>query len=177
VANCHKLPATEFHRELSPVSDLEASLGNTLELLRSFRRDMTCLFTVSPVRHIRDGLVANQRSKAHLITAVHSLVASGKADYFPAYEVFMDELRDYRFYAPDLIHPGEQAVGYVWEKFEACWINPGARPVMAEVDAIRKGLAHRPLYGETEAHNRFREAIQVRIKRLRERYPHMDFGE
>ena len=177
VANCHKLPAREFSRVLSPVAALEESLQNSLEMLRAFNKEMTILFTVSPVRHVRDGLVANQRSKAHLISAVQALVASGKAGYVPAYELFMDELRDYRYYASDLIHPTEQAVDYAWERFEAAWVDPGARPVMEEVAAIRKGLAHRPLYGETPAHLAFRKALRERIEGLVRKYPHMHFED
>lgn len=176
VANCQKLPSAEFSRQLSPVALLEESIGNCLGLLRSRKEELTCLLTVSPVRHVKDGLVSNQRSKAHLITAVHALVSSGKAHYFPAYELFMDELRDYRFYAPDLIHPTEQAVEFVWERFEEAWIDPGARPVMAEVDAIRKGLAHRPLHGDTVEHRRFMDTLRQRITDLQRRYPHMRIG-
>ncbi|MEJ2585185.1 MAG: GSCFA domain-containing protein [Robiginitalea sp.] len=124
VANCHKQPSGEFERDLSAPSALEESLSRTLTLLRSYQKDMTCLLTVSPVRHIRDGLVENQRSKAHLITAVQALVQRGEADYFPSYELFMDELRDYRYYDRDLIHPTPAAVDYVWERFEQAWIDP-----------------------------------------------------
>jgi hypothetical protein len=177
VANCHKLPAREFERVLSPVAALEESLRNSLELLRAFNNEMTILFTVSPVRHVRDGLVANQRSKAHLISAVQALVASGKAEYIPAYELFMDELRDYRYYASDLIHPTEQAVDYAWERFGDAWVDPEDRAVMEEVAAIRKGLSHRPLFGETPAHLAFRETLKGRIAGLARKYPHMVFED
>lgn len=176
VANCHKLPGGDFGRELSSPDALKESLSRILTLLRSFRRDMSCLLTVSPVRHIRDGLVENQRGKAHLITAVQALVDQGAAEYFPSYELFMDELRDYRFYDRDLIHPSEAAVDYVWERFEQAWIDPDARPVMKEVAAIRKGLAHRPLHGNTPEHQKFREALHLQIQKLQNRFPHMDFG-
>ncbi|MDX1332204.1 MAG: GSCFA domain-containing protein [Robiginitalea sp.] len=176
VANCHKLPSREFERELSSPETLRESLSGILALLRSSRKDLTCLLTVSPVRHIRDGLIENQRSKAHLLTAVHALVEEGAAAYFPSYELFMDELRDYRFYDRDLIHPSEAAIDYVWERFEQAWIDPGARPVMEEVATIRKGLAHRPLHGESPEYQEFREDLQAKIQRLRRRYPRMDFG-
>ena len=175
-ANCHKLPAGNFRRELSTPESLKESLSRILDLLRSLRSDMNCLLTVSPVRHIRDGLVENQRSKAHLITAVQDLVQNGAAEYFPSYEVFMDELRDYRFYDQDLIHPSSAAVDYVWERFEQAWVDPEARPVMKEVAAIRKGLAHRPLHGNTPEHQKFRESLHLQIQRLQNRFPHMDFG-
>ena len=176
VANCHKLPSREFERELSAPETLRESLSGILALLRSARKDRTCLLTVSPVRHIRDGLVENQRSKAHLITAVHALAAEGAAAYFPSYELFMDELRDYRFYDRDLIHPSGAAVDYVWERFEQAWIDPVARPVMEEVAAIRKGLAHRPLHGNSPEYREFRESLETKIQSLRRRFPQMDFG-
>ena len=176
VANCHKLPSEEFDRELSTPTAIEESLSGILALLRSYQKDLTCLLTVSPVRHIRDGLVENQRSKAHLITAVQALVEQGEAAYFPSYELFMDELRDYRFYDRDLIHPSGAAVDYVWERFVQAWMEPHALAVMDEVGTIRKGLAHRPLYGDSEEHRRFRESLRSRIQHLQGRYPHMDFG-
>ena len=177
VANCHKLPASKFARELSTPGEIQDSLSRTLGLLRSFRKDMTCLLTVSPVRHLRDGLVENQRSKAHLITAVQALVEKGKAEYFPSYELFMDDLRDYRFYEPDLVHPSRAGVDYVWECFEQAWIHAEARPVMKEVASVRKGLGHRSLHGTSQEFETFRASLQARIGRLREHYPHMDFGE
>lgn len=175
VANCHKLPAAEFRRELSTVEALVESVGRMLQLLRGFRPDMACLLTVSPVRHVRDGLIANQRSKAHLITAAHTLVAEGHARYFPAYELFMDELRDYRFYGPDLIHPTGQAVDFVWERFRDVWIDPGTAPLMKEVAAIRTGRAHRPLHGDSEAHHRWRQTLEDRTRELQAKYPQIHF--
>jgi hypothetical protein len=175
VANCHKLPGTAFERELTPVKNLMACLEEICALARSFNREMTCLFTVSPIRHLRDGLVENQRSKAHLITAVHQVVDKGLADYFPSYEIFMDELRDYRFYDRDLIHPSEQAVDFVWEQFESAWIHGDAKTVMQEVDAIRRGLAHRPIHQDSAAHREFRETLAIRVKRLQEKHPYMSF--
>ena len=176
VANCHKLPSGEFERELSSPETLRESLSHILALLRSYRKDMTCLLTVSPVRHVRDGLVENQRSKAHLITAVHTLAEEGRAAYFPSYELFMDELRDYRFYDRDLIHPSEAAVDYVWERFGQAWIDREALAVMEEVSKIRKGLAHRPLQGDSPEYLEFRDSLEAKIQHLRSRYPHMDFG-
>jgi hypothetical protein len=176
VANCHKLPSAEFERELSSPETVRESLSRILTLLRSYRKDMTCLLTVSPVRHIRDGLVENQRSKAHLITAVHALAGEGRAAYFPSYELFMDELRDYRFYDRDLIHPSEAAVDYTWERFSQAWIDREALAVMEEVSKIRKGLAHRPLHENSLEHGKFRDSLEAKIQHLRRRYPHMDFG-
>jgi hypothetical protein len=177
VANCHKLPSRDFERRLSSPEALSESLSRILTLLRSSNEDLTCLLTVSPVRHIRDGLVENQRSKAHLITAVHALVQEGSAEYFPSYELFMDELRDYRFYDRDLIHPSAAAVDYVWERFEHAWIDPGAGAVMAEVDSIRKGLAHRPIHNNSREQHKFKQTLERKIQILKQRYSHMNFRE
>ena len=176
VANCHKLPAREFERKLTPPDVLEESLSRMLQTLRRENPEVTCLLTVSPVRHIRDGLVENQRSKAHLITAAHRLVDGGLASYFPSYEIFMDELRDYRFYSRDLVHPSEVAVDYVWERFGASWVAPGARPVMDQVAALRKGLSHRPLHPGSTGEAGFRKSLEEQMARLLVQFPHMDFG-
>ncbi len=177
VANCHKLPSRAFERELSSPEAIRESLSKILSMLQAFRGDMTCLLTVSPVRHIRDGLVENQRSKAHLITAVHSLVEVNAAAYFPSYELFMDELRDYRFYDRDLIHPSEAAVDYIWERFQQAWVDPSSHSVMEEVASVRRALAHRPLHGNSPEYQKFRASLKEKIQALQAQYPHMDFGD
>ncbi|MCO5725955.1 GSCFA domain-containing protein [Robiginitalea marina] len=175
VANCHKLPADHFTRELSPVQELQDSLGRILEVLRAFRADLTVLLTVSPVRHIRDGLVENQRSKAHLLAAAHHQVDQGLAGYFPAYEIMMDELRDYRFYEADLIHPNTQAVDFIWEQFAACWVEEAARPLMERVGEVRRQAEHRPLQADSPAYREFRRSLEARARALMDEYPQIRF--
>jgi len=175
VANCHKLPQELFSRELTPVPDLVRSLESTVAMIRGINHRIHILFTVSPVRHIRDGLVENQRSKAHLLSAVHQVVDQAQVHYFPAYELLMDELRDYRFYDRDLIHPTEQAVDFVWEKFRDSWVDPGAIPVMKRVEAIRKQLAHRKLNGEPDADFTPGETLVQRVESLKADYPFIHF--
>ena len=137
------------------------------------------IFTISPVRHLKDGFVENQQSKAHLIAAVHNLMSpraqSRGLHYFPAYEIMMDELRDYRFYGKDLVHPNELAVDYIWEKFASVWIDTDCQPVMEEVDSIQKGLLHRPFNPDSEAHQKFKTSLRSKITYLQERYPFMKF--
>lgn len=175
VANCHKLPAGQFTRELSPVGELQDCLGRIVGVLRAFRPDLVVLLTVSPVRHIRDGLVENQRSKAHLLAAAHHLVDRGQAGYFPAYELLMDELRDYRFYEADLIHPNAQAVEFIWEKFARAWVEDAARPLMERVGEVRRQLEHRPLQAHSPAHKEFRRSLEERARALMDEYPYIRF--
>jgi len=175
VANCHTVPGSQFRKELAGLADLEAWLEKILSLLHAAAPSAQVILTVSPVRHLRDGLVESQHSKALLLTAVHGVVGKGLAAYFPAYEIVLDELRDYRFFDRDLVHPNEVAIDYVWERFAQTWITDAARPVMEEVEGIRKSLAHRPLHAGSEAHAAFREQLEKRMEQLRGQYPFMTF--
>ena len=174
-ANCHKLPQDLFRRELTPVAELTDALRDTLAVLRKSNPECHVLLTVSPVRHLRDGLVENQRSKAHLLAAVHQVVNSEDTHYFPAYELLMDELRDYRFYKTDLIHPSEQAVDFVWEKFMQAWVAPQAIPVMKRVSAIRTQLAHREFSTDTQAGVAAKESLKQKMLGLMADYPFIHF--
>lgn len=118
VANCHKIPQKKFLKELLTVEEVSESLEAINSLIKSINPETTIIYTVSPVRHIKDGFIENQRSKAHLLSAIHQVVESrNNTHYFPSYEIMMDELRDYRFYAEDMIHPNQTAIDYIWEKF------------------------------------------------------------
>lgn len=176
VANCHKVPQKYFSKELMMVSDVEACLHKIGGFIRKLNPKVQLVYSVSPVRHLKDGFIENQRSKAHLISAVHQLVQEGEALYFPAYEILMDELRDYRYYSEDMVHPSTQAIEYVWEKFCRVWIADCAADVMKEVGEIRKGLAHRPFNPDSKAHKDFRKALEKRITELQEEYPFMEFN-
>ncbi|WP_318345265.1 GSCFA domain-containing protein [Flagellimonas baculiformis] len=186
VANCHKVPQREFQKELLAPEEIQTSLENCLALVRKMNPGAQLIFTVSPVRHLKDGFVENQRSKAHLISAVHSVLSSRapacrtdrqsrELAYFPAYEIMMDELRDYRFYGKDMLHPNELAVDYIWDKFRSVWISPESVSLMEEVDSVRKGLAHRPFNPDSHSHQKFRTSLQAKITYLQERFPFMKF--
>lgn len=179
VANCHKVPQKEFSKELLTVPEIQACLTRMVSSIRSINGEAQIIFTISPVRHLKEGFVENQRSKAHLISALHNLNPNEAYDqrlqYFPAYEIMMDELRDYRFYEADMVHPNELAVDYIWERFDRIWISPQAKPVMDEVDAVQKGLNHKPFYRTSEQHQRFLETLTEKIKYLQDRYPFMEF--
>lgn len=169
VANCHKLPAKEFRKELLTIP----SIVQNLEEIRSmFPEHTQLIFTVSPVRHLRDGFIENQRSKAHLLSALHQVAGT---HYFPSYEIMMDELRDYRFYDTDMVHPNSLAIDYIWEKFSSTWISNQAHPVMKQVDEIQKGLAHRPFNPDSEAHKKFLSTLHNKIAKLSAAFPHFKF--
>jgi len=118
VANCHKVPQKKFLKELLSITDISESLAAINALIKSVNKNVSIIYTVSPVRHLKDGFIENQLSKAHLLSAIHSIVEPRKNTfYFPSYEIMMDELRDYRFYKEDMIHPNNIAIDYIWENF------------------------------------------------------------
>ncbi|MGI0105641.1 GSCFA domain-containing protein [Salinimicrobium sp. WS361] len=173
VANCHKVPQANFSKEITEVKN---AIFDTSEIVRSLNPSAEIIFTVSPVRHLKDGFVENQLSKAKLITAIQEVVASEeKCSYFPSYEIMMDELRDYRFYAEDMVHPNSVAVDYIWEKFRQAWIASAASEVMKQVDTIQKGLLHRPFNETSEAHQKFRRNLQQKIEKLEKEVPQIHF--
>ncbi|MGG7036881.1 MAG: GSCFA domain-containing protein [Flavobacterium sp.] len=177
VANCHKVPQNQFDKEILSVKTIENSIQNTIDYIRKLNTDCTLIFTVSPVRHIKDGFVENQRSKAHLITAIHETINHQlqTINYFPSYEILMDELRDYRFYGVDMLHPNQIAIDYIWECFVKSNIVEESYPVMEEVDSIQKGMAHRPFNPQSESHLKFVKTLSENVDKLKEAYPFMKF--
>ena len=176
VANCHKLPQKEFKKELISVEEVCKSLKNITDLIKSVNTKTSIIFTVSPVRHIKDGFVENTQSKAHLIAAIHQLInKESDAYYFPSYEIMMDELRDYRFYKDDMLHPNNLAINYIWEKFQSVWVSNEASKTMDDVDSIQKGLQHKPFNENSEAHQKFLQNLEVEMKRLQSQFPSISF--
>lgn len=177
VANCHKIPQQQFQKEVLSVADCQKAIQQIEDGLRKLNPNLEIVYTLSPVRHIKDGFVENQQSKAHLITALHQHLQENQQlnYYFPSYEIMMDELRDYRFYAKDLIHPNELAVDYIWERFMMCCIDQDILPAMKKVDEVQKGLAHRPFNPYTEAHQQFLDKLALKLDELLEKYPFMNF--
>lgn len=177
VANCHKVSQTEFEKELLSTDQIYESLKQITAQVRSLNPNVHFIFTVSPVRHLKDGFVQNQRSKAHLISALHDFLQTDAASrYFPAYEILLDELRDYRFYADDLLHPNALAIAYIWQKWKQSHISPTAYEIMSEVDSIRKALAHRPFQPESEHHKKFLSQLQNRIQKLQNQIGPISFS-
>ena len=180
VANCHKVPQKQFNKELLGIPAIKESLAGIISKIHRLNPEAQLIFTVSPVRHIKDGFTENQWSKANLITAIHQTIAefSEEAvfiDYFPSYEIMMDELRDYRFYAEDMIHPNAVAIEYIWKRFSESRIAETAYPVMDEVESIRKGLAHRSFNPDSEQHAKFLKNLQLKIATLAVQYPNITF--
>jgi len=175
VANCHKVPQKDFSKELLTGKEIVESLENILNAIRSLNKKAAVIFTVSPVRHLKDGFIENQRSKSHLISAVHHSLKTDNVFYFPAYEIMMDELRDYRFYKEDMVHPNEVAINYIWEYFQECWINVAAIKFMEKVGDVQKGLQHIPFNPDSDKHQEFVKKLEQKIAYLQNAYPHIRF--
>lgn len=176
VANCHKAPSQWFTKHLLEIDEIYASLNEMLEKLFSFNKDLNIVFTVSPVRHVRDGVIENNRSKARLIEAVHQLVEqNARCVYFPAYELVIDVLRDHRFYDTDLVHPNHVATQYVFEVFRDHYMDEGTRALMEEVRKIAMARQHRPQHPGTAQYKKFLETHLAKTKELREKLPMADW--
>ena len=176
VANCHKVPQKQFKKELLSVEIIEQSIQNSIALIHKVNPNANFIFTVSPVRHIKDGFIENQVSKAHLIAALQTAISHlPSATYFPSYEIMMDELRDYRFYAEDMLHPSRVAIDYIWERFKETSISETVFSIMDEVETIQKGLAHRPFNANSESHQQFLSKLQNRIAVIQKQLPRIEF--
>ncbi|MGB1216619.1 MAG: GSCFA domain-containing protein [Saprospiraceae bacterium] len=176
VANCHKVPNKQFTKRMLSVEEIKTSLEGILRKLLEKRPDLKIILTVSPVRHIRDGIIKNNRSKASLLLAVQALEEEFRnAVYFPSYEIQMDELRNYRFYASDLVHLSEEAVRYIWEKFSNAFFNEKTQEILAEIKPIILGLQHRPIHGNTIANQKFQANLKRKIQEMEEKYSFLKF--
>ncbi len=179
VANCHKVPQKHFNKKLLTIDAITKSLRMMIDTIQSVNKEASIVFTVSPVRHIKDGFVENTHSKSHLIGAIHSTLSSESeskdCSYFPSYEIMLDELRDYRFYKSDMLHPNETAIDYIWERFKEVWIDVKAHKTMDKVETIQKGLAHKPFNPKSEAHLRFFKQLNVKKQELSSQFPHIIF--
>lgn len=177
VANCHKLPQKRFNKELLSVAEITASLERMQQYIAHLQPKIQVIYTLSPVRHIKDGFVENQQSKAHLIAGLHEFLQTTNqfSYYFPAYELLMDELRDYRFYALDLVHPNTLAIDYIWEKFVEKCVTLESQTIMKNVGQVQQGLRHRPLHPRTAAHELFVQQLNEKKAQLTLNYPFMNF--
>jgi len=175
VSNNHRAPTQWFEKRLLPIETIVHRLQQMLNRLFDINPGVRVIFTISPVRHIRDGVVDNNRSKARLIESVHELKSRfDKAYYFPAYEILIDILRDYRFYDIDFVHPNFLATSYVWERFADACIDPSLQPLMEAVSEIVTACRHRPRFEDTEAHRNFRKKMAGKCSELIARYPFID---
>ncbi|WP_106604520.1 GSCFA domain-containing protein [Chitinophaga ginsengisoli] len=178
VGNCHKVPSSHFHKKLLSPPDAIAALDNLMHRLFFRNKKVKILFTISPVRYARDGVVENNLSKAVLIQTVHHLVNKfDRLFYFPAYELVIDDLRDYRFYKEDLVHPNELAVNYVWEHFTASCVSEEGRNLLPLVEDINRAMQHRPFNPESNQHKQFLQTYAKKTKQLMKEYPFLRLEE
>lgn len=168
VGNCHKQPMSEFVEKDMTLAQCVATLETICQLFSRAR----IIFTVSPYRYAKYGMHENQLSKATLLLAVHELQQKypKQVSYFPAYEIQLDELRDYRFYAPEMLHPSQQAIDYIWERFAERYLDETTRRYLYDYEPIRKALAHRPEDPQSPAYLRFREQTQRQLGELMAKY-------
>ncbi|HWB92546.1 MAG TPA: GSCFA domain-containing protein [Puia sp.] len=178
VANCHRAPGRVFVKHLMTIEEIQTALDGCLYQLFYFNPGLKVIFTVSPVRHIRDGVVENNRSKARLIESVHHLVNKfDRLYYFPAYELVIDVLRDYRFYDIDMVHPNYPATQFVLDKFTEYGIDAASRPLMEELQKLVTARKHRPMHPRTEAHQRFMREQYEKAAGLAAQYSFLDLSE
>ncbi len=172
VANCHKMPAVLFNKRLSSVAEIVESFDSAFKSTESNNPHIEFILTVSPVRHVNDTLALNSVSKAALRLACHQLSEKYKqVHYFPAYEIMMDDLRDYRFYERDLIHPTESAMEYIWQKFIDCYCDAGSLQIIKQWNEVQKAMAHKPFQPGSDSHHQF---LSDTIKRLEDLQSHLD---
>ncbi len=184
VANCHRRPAADFTTEMLTVAETVKALEDIVRTARSLSPDIHIVFTVSPIRHYKDNLHRNAVSKATLLCAVETLLReTGSAQetagiaYFPAFEIMMDDLRDYRFYADDLTHPAGIAVDYIRQQFAGAYFNPATRQLAGELAKLRQDVRHRPHHPGSEEHRAFTAATLKKIEELQRRCPFLDLSE
>ena len=178
VANCHRAPSQWFTKYMLTVDEIISLLDSTYHRLKEFNPALKIVFTISPVRHIRDGVIDNNRSKARLIEAVHLMVSHYPGlFYFPAYELVIDVLRDYRFYDIDMVHPNYPATEFVMEKFRETFIDEESQQLMEDVKKIVIARKHRPFQPETNAHKEFLKRHLEKSEELQSKYSFLDLKE
>jgi hypothetical protein len=174
-ANCHKIPTDKFNRRLTEPEEIKKVLQKMEAAVRVINPSVKFIYTISPVRHLREGFVENNRSKATLIQAVHSLTNEENIFYFPAYELVIDDLRDYRFFAEDLVHPNYAATNYVWEKFVPTVVDEPSQKLMEKINEINAAMSHKAFNPTSQAHKAFLAVNFSKITKLKEMYPYIDF--
>ncbi len=175
VSNCHKLSGNQFERFMLSPGDISRVMTESISNLRKINPEVRILATISPVRYFAFGHYENSVSKAHLFTALHGLIEDFKLDYFPAYELVMDDLRDYRFFAEDMLHPNYQATNYVWDSFAKTYFDKKTTETNKDIEEITAAARHRPRNAKSEAHKKFVAKYLSKIEELKG--SGLDFGE
>lgn len=176
VNNCHKVPQHEFSRRLASVDECTEALNAVMASLHEFNPELRVVFTVSPIRHIADGLEMNSLSKAVLRVAINNVVRANRewVEYFPAYEIVVDDLRDYRFYTADMVHPSDVAIEYIWQTFQATYFDDRSTQAIARCERVSKRLKHRPMSNNPDVVARFNADTQAVIANLKKEYPYIN---
>lgn len=176
VANCHKVPSQYFDKNLLSVGEIVKKFDKMFSVLTAQNTDIQIIMTVSPIRHIRDGIIENQKSKAILIVAIDEICQKyPNVHYFPSYEIMMDDLRDYRFYEADMIHPNGQAIDYIWQFFNETYFNTSTQHIVEEVHKLNLMRNHRPLHPDTEGYQKFAQALEEKTQAFLKKYPFIEF--
>lgn len=176
VANCHKIASNRFEKRLLDVEEIVESTKAWITSLLTINQEIKVILTISPIRYLKDGFDENTRNKARLILAAEQLCASfPQLYYFPAYEIVMDDLRDYRFYKEDMSHPNDQAVNYIWDIFKSAFMDKDTLDLNGKLNSIRLGLAHRPLHPDSPGHFRFKSKLEKSIEEIRFQHPFIEF--
>jgi len=176
VANCHKVPQTHFTKRLLRMDEIVSGFEKIYAKIIDINPGIKIILTVSPVRYIADDLVMNNLSKSILIQSVHDIIGSfNNIYYFPAYEIVIDELRDYRFYAKDMVHPSETAIEYVWERFEENMLDEKSKEILKEIKPIISAAKHRPINPASDDHKKFKAAFYNKCLFLKKKYPFLNF--
>ena len=177
VSNCHKMSSNNFNRRLLDPGYIIKDYEKLFSSLKNLNKNLNIILTVSPVRHLKDGATENQLSKAILLMAVHELCSKGYATYFPAYEIVLDDLRDYRFYDADMVHPSDQAIEYIFEKFSNSWLSEDAKKLNVQITEIVKAAEHRPINQYSKSFKTFAKNYFNKIAILEKQHPYLDFSE
>ena len=174
VANCHKIPQKEFEKQILNIQDIVSNLTNSIEKIKKINKDIQLIFTVSPVRYIRDNMIGNTLSKASLIVAVHELIRCiENSYYFPSFEIMMDDLRDYRFYNEDMVHPSPQAIDYIWKNFSYTFFDEQTLNLNKTIKNILLAINHRIKNPDLEESKQFKEIQIKKIEQIQLLYPHI----
>lgn len=176
VSNCHKLPDSEFNKYLLNADMITVEYFQLLNVIRNLNPKINIIFTVSPIRHLSDGHIGNRESKSVLFMAIQQIMEHfDNVFYFPAYEIMMDDLRDYRFYASDLIHPNETAIKYIMNVFSESFLDEKTKKIKSEIEKVNRAVSHKVLNPETKAHQSFLQSSLENVLELEKKYPFLDF--
>jgi hypothetical protein len=178
VANCHKMPANQFQKKIISTDEIVEHISYLLEKLKVFNPNLKIVFTVSPVRHWKDGVHENQLSKSTLLLAIHQLTSQfSTISYFPAYEIMLDELRDYRFYAKDMLHPSEEAEEYIFSYLKESMMSEKTQLFASKMEQLNKSLFHKPFMQQSQSHQQFLRKQLEEIEEIQKLFPKIDLAQ